>query len=144
MNPGLENIHKTVLLQEVIHWLQPRPDGFYVDGTTGLGGHSQAILEKAKGKANLLCLDRDAQSLALAQKRLKKWADNIQFMHLAFSNIENALEEIGWKGVDGVVLDLGVSSMQLDSPQRGFVLWNPGLWTCEWIQPVGLHRLPLL
>lgn len=120
------DIHKTVLLQEVVHWLRPKPGGRYLDGTTGMGGHSQGILDASGGKADMLCLDRDAAALKLAQERLEPWSGRITFEHLAFSCFERAVEDAGWEGLDGAVLDLGVSSMQLDSPLRGFSFMEPG------------------
>jgi 16S rRNA (cytosine1402-N4)-methyltransferase len=122
--PG--EIHRTVLLKEVVHWLSPRPEGRYLDGTTGMGGHSEAIMEAAQGRAELLCLDRDEEALALARERLAHWSGRIRFEHLAFSRFEAALADAGWEGLDGVVLDLGVSSMQLDSPERGFSFREAG------------------
>ncbi len=117
--------HRTVLLQEVVHWLRPCPGGRYLDGTTGMGGHTQGIL-KACGDTQMLCLDRDAEALALAKVRLKPWSNKIGFEHLAFSCFERAIEDAGWDGLDGAVLDLGVSSMQLDKAERGFSFKQSG------------------
>ncbi len=118
-------IHRTVLLQEVVTWIKPRPKGRYLDGTLGMGGHTQGIL-KACGEAQMLCLDRDAEALALAKERLKPWSDKIAFEHLAFSCFESALDCVGWDNLDGAVLDLGVSSMQLDKAERGFSFKQSG------------------
>lgn len=120
MGSSPENIHRTVLLHEVVHWLEPRPGGRYLDGTTGMGGHSAGILEAGGGQAEMICMDRDAEALELAEKRLAPWSGRIRFEHLAFSRFEAALADAGWEALDGAVLDLGVSSMQLDHAERGF------------------------
>ncbi|MGE4291287.1 MAG: 16S rRNA (cytosine(1402)-N(4))-methyltransferase RsmH [Desulfovibrio sp.] len=125
-----ERVHTSVLLQETIHWLRPRSGGRYLDGTLGMGGHSRAILDAAartgeKG-AELLGLDRDEQALELAEQRLAVHGERAHLYHLAFSRFEDALDALGWEGVDGAVLDLGVSSLQLDHPERGFSFMESG------------------
>lgn len=126
MTAGPERIHKTVLLKEVVDWLDPKPGRRYLDGTLGMGGHSLGLLEAAAGKIELLGLDRDMQALELAEERLKDFSDQVHLMHMPFSRFENALDELGWEGVDGAVLDLGVSSLQLDRPERGFTFSKDG------------------
>ncbi|MBU1249404.1 MAG: 16S rRNA (cytosine(1402)-N(4))-methyltransferase RsmH [Proteobacteria bacterium] len=125
MDETQSGLHQTVLLHEVVDWLAPKPGGRYMDGTTGMGGHSEGIL-KACGEAHILCLDRDAKALGLARERLEPWSGRTRFEHLAFSCFERALEDAGWDGIDGAVLDLGVSSMQLDTPDRGFSFMESG------------------
>ena len=120
------SLHTTVLLREVVEWLRPRPGGRYLDGTLGMGGHSLAILEAAGEKAELVGLDRDQEALALARKRLVEFSDRVHLFHLPFSRFEEALDEVGWETVDGAVLDLGVSSMQLDVAERGFSFVHDG------------------
>lgn len=112
--------HTTVLLQEVVEWLRPQPGKRYMDGTLGMGGHSLAILDAALGKAELIGLDRDQNALRLAAQRLKNHEGRTHLFHLPFSEFEAALDELDWRGIDGAVLDLGVSSMQLDEADRGF------------------------
>ena len=97
-----------------------------MDGTLGMGGHSLAILEEADGRAELIGLDRDPNALVLAEKRLDRHKDRVHLFHLPFSRFEEALEELGWEGVDGAVLDLGVSSLQLDEADRGFSFIQDG------------------
>ncbi|WP_316896940.1 16S rRNA (cytosine(1402)-N(4))-methyltransferase RsmH [Pseudodesulfovibrio indicus] len=129
MKPGEvspASLHTTVLLHEVVEWLRPRPGGRYMDGTLGMGGHSLALMEAAGGKAELAGLDRDREALALATKRLEPFRDRVHLFHLPFSRFEEALDEIGWETVDGAVLDLGVSSMQLDEADRGFSFIHDG------------------
>jgi 16S rRNA (cytosine1402-N4)-methyltransferase len=119
-------VHTSVLLQETIEWLRPRPGGRYLDGTLGMGGHSLAILDAAGKDAQLLGLDRDEEALDLAEKRLAAHGERAQLYHLPFSRFEDALDAAGWEGVDGAVLDLGVSSLQLDHPERGFSFKESG------------------
>ncbi len=120
------SLHTTVLLHEVVEWLRPAPGGRYMDGTLGMGGHSLAILQQAGGTAELAGLDRDTEALALARKRLEAYADRVHLFNLPFSRFEEALDELDWDTVDGAVLDLGVSSMQLDVAERGFSFVHDG------------------
>ena len=120
------SIHTTVLLHEVVEWLRPKPGGRYMDGTLGMGGHSLALMQAADGKAELLGLDRDQTALEHARRRLEEFADRTHLFHLPFSQFEEALDELGWDEIDGAVLDLGVSSMQLDEADRGFSFIQDG------------------
>lgn len=119
-------IHTSVLLNEVIQWINPKEGGRYLDGTLGMGGHSYAILEKAGKDATLAGLDRDEQALELAGERLEKFGERANRFHLAFSHFEAALDELGWDTVDGAILDLGVSSLHLDEASRGFSFIKDG------------------
>lgn len=121
-----EKVHTSVLLNEVIEWLAPREGGLYLDGTLGMAGHSSAILAAAGKNAQLAGLDRDEQALELAGTRLEPFGDRAHRFHLAFSRFEAALDELGWDTVDGVVLDLGVSSLHLDRAERGFSFIKDG------------------
>jgi len=112
--------HIPVMLDEIVGYLSPRPGGRYLDGTLGLAGHSLGLLRASGGKAELLCLDRDEQALALARKRLEEFPGQANTFYSPFSEFEDALEELGWDSLDGAVLDLGVSSLQLDEAERGF------------------------
>lgn len=118
--------HIPVMLEEVVGHLSPRPGGRYLDGTLGLAGHSLAILRASGGAAELVCLDRDEQALALARKRLEEFPGRARTFHLPFSRFEEALDEAGWDTVDGAMLDLGVSSLQLDEAERGFSFHQDG------------------
>jgi len=111
--------HTPVLLAEVLEWLQIKPDGIYVDATLGAGGHSAAIAARLSS-GRLISLDRDAQALQIARERLSEFASKVTFVHTAFSKIAEAVHGLGIAKVDGVLADLGVSSMQLDRPERGF------------------------
>ncbi|WP_284710932.1 16S rRNA (cytosine(1402)-N(4))-methyltransferase RsmH [Desulfovibrio aminophilus] len=117
---GASGAHVTVLLRETVEWLAPRRGGRYLDGTLGLGGHSEGILRAADGEAEVLGLDRDRQAMSLAEERLKPFGGRVHLDNTSFSGFEAALDRLGWDRVDGAVLDLGVSSLQLDTPERGF------------------------
>lgn len=120
MNADAAAVHASVLLPEVVEWLAPRPGGRYLDGTLGLGGHSLGLMRAADGKAEILGLDRDAAALEMARGRLADAGGTFHLENTSFSGFEAALDRLGWDEVDGAVLDLGVSSLQLDSAERGF------------------------
>ncbi len=111
--------HVSVLLQECIDALDIKPDGIYVDGTLGGAGHSSHIVQKlTTGK--LIGIDRDPVALKAAGERLAPFAERVQLVHSNFCEIDQVLEDLGIPGVDGILLDLGVSSPQLDDGSRGF------------------------
>ena len=112
--------HVSVLLQEVLEWLDPRPGGKYLDGTLGLGGHTEAILEHVVGNARILGLDRDPQAMEIAAQRLSRFGDAVQIRRSDYSEFPTHLRELDWDKLDGALLDVGVSSLQLDAPERGF------------------------
>src|SRR5690349_11303767 len=105
--PGIEAEarHVPVLLEEVLALLQVNPNRFYVDGTLGLGGHAQAILEKSSPEGRLLGIDRDLQALGLARKRLEPYGSRVAFQHGTFDRIRHYLHEMGISEVDGMCLD---------------------------------------
>jgi 16S rRNA (cytosine1402-N4)-methyltransferase len=107
------------LLDEVLKWLEIRPEGNYVDATLGAGGHTAAIAQKLTS-GRLISLDRDVQALELAKSRLLGFATKVTLVHAAFSRIAEVVHGLGIPMVDGVLADLGVSSMQLDRAERGF------------------------
>ncbi len=112
-------VHVPVLLSEVLEALSPRPGGRYLDGTLGLAGHASALLERC-GEIELCGLDRDASALELAARRLAPWGERVHLVHSRYSDFAAALDGLGWGEVDGVLLDIGVSSLQIDTPERGF------------------------
>jgi 16S rRNA (cytosine1402-N4)-methyltransferase len=112
--------HVPVMVGEVVEWLRPRPGARLVDATIGLGGHAAALVAGAPG-ARLLGVDRDPRALARARERLFPAADRVVLRHGDFARLRAILPEVGWgEGADAVLLDLGVSSLQLDDPTRGF------------------------
>ena len=111
--------HVSVLLQECLEGLDIKPDGIYVDGTLGGAGHSSQIVQRLT-TGRLIGIDRDPVALAAAGERLKPWADRVTLVHSNFCQIAQVLENLGIDGVDGILLDLGVSSPQLDDGSRGF------------------------
>jgi 16S rRNA (cytosine1402-N4)-methyltransferase len=115
----LSVLHTPVLADEVIEWLRIRPDGTYVDATAGTGGHSLEIARRlTTGK--LVAIDRDAGALQTAGKRLKQHEEQVILVHGEFSRIGEVAQDLKLPPLDGVVADLGVSSLELDSPERGF------------------------
>lgn len=119
-------MHVPVLATEICHWLSPKPDGIYVDCTLGLGGTSLKILESAGNNAYIVALDRDSEALACAEKNLESFGSQMRFFNGNFSHLENFVHTAGFEKVDGVVFDLGVSSLQLDKPERGFSFASDG------------------
>ena len=112
--------HQPVLYKEIIHALQPRRGGRYVDGTLGAGGHARGILEASVPDGQLLGLDVDPQALALARKTLAPYEQRIHLVQASYTSLSTQLAKLGWAEVDGILLDLGASSMQFDTPERGF------------------------
>jgi S-adenosyl-methyltransferase MraW len=116
----MEFNHVSVLLNEAVDNLVWKKDGIYVDGTIGGAGHSEEILKRIWPHGRLIGIDRDENALHAAEDRLKNYMDRVNLFHSKFSNIENVLKELKVEKVDGVLLDLGVSSPQLDVGERGF------------------------
>ncbi|HEX2184758.1 MAG TPA: 16S rRNA (cytosine(1402)-N(4))-methyltransferase, partial [Chloroflexota bacterium] len=112
--------HLPVLPAETIDWLRPRPGCTYVDCTVGAGGHARAILDASQPDGRLLGLDVDADALSLAAETLRPYGERALLVQRNFRELESVLAATGTGAVHGVLLDLGVSSMQLDRPQRGF------------------------
>lgn len=117
---GKHEPHQPVLYKEIIYLLQPRRAGRYVDGTLGAGGHAWGILEASKPDGLLLGFDVDGNAIKLARKRLAPYVDRVTIIRSSFNTLSTQLELVGWHKVDGVLLDLGISSMQLEDPARGF------------------------
>ena len=116
----MEFKHYSVLLEETIDNLNIRPDGVYVDGTLGGGGHSYQICKRLTDGGRLIGIDQDKDAIAAAGERLKEFEDQVTIVRSNYSNMKNVLQDLGIEKVDGIVLDLGVSSFQLDTPERGF------------------------
>ena len=114
----MEFSHKSVLLMPAVDGLAVKPDGVYVDCTAGGGGHSLEIAKRLGEKGRLICFDQDKEAIAAAKKRLSDYSPT--FINRNFAQIKTALSEIGITSIDGALMDLGVSSYQLDNPERGF------------------------
>jgi 16S rRNA (cytosine1402-N4)-methyltransferase len=112
--------HQPVLYHEIILALHPKSPGLYVDGTVGVGGHAHGILEACVPDGRLLGLDIDPQAIKLARKNLAPYGERALLAQASYSSLTEILKGIGWGPIDGMVIDLGLSSMQLDTPGRGF------------------------
>jgi len=121
-----DRLHIPVMLDEVIEYLNLSPGKVIVDATMGTGGHSLAIAERIMPKGRLIGIDRDKESLAVAQDRLKSYSGSCDFIHANFCDIESILEGLNVKKIDGILFDLGISSFQLANPQRGFSFQSEG------------------
>jgi 16S rRNA (cytosine1402-N4)-methyltransferase len=118
--------HRPVLYQEIINALDPRSGGRYVDGTLGAGGHSYGILSASAPDGQLLAFDLDPQAISLARETLAPFEGRFHLVHDSYLSLPQHMRALGWQTVDGIVLDFGVSSMQLDQPQRGFSFLREG------------------
>jgi 16S rRNA (cytosine1402-N4)-methyltransferase len=118
--------HEPVLVGEVLTWLEPRAGGRYCDATVGYAGHAQAILERSAPDGRLIGLDRDPAALAAARAALQPFGDRVTLIHAPFSRAREVLTELDAVPVDGFLVDLGVSSPQLDRPERGFSFRTSG------------------
>lgn len=116
----MEFKHTSVLLEETIDNLCIRPDGIYVDGTLGGGGHSYQIASRLTGAGRLIGIDQDGDAIEAAGKRLEPFADRITLIRNNYCNAKEVLKQLGIERIDGMILDLGVSSFQLDNVERGF------------------------
>ncbi len=116
----MEFKHYSVLLEETIENLNIKPDGIYVDGTLGGGGHSYQIAKRLGAGGRLIGIDQDADAIAAATERLAEFSDKVTIIRSNYANMKEELHAIGIEHVDGIILDLGVSSFQLDTPERGF------------------------
>jgi 16S rRNA (cytosine1402-N4)-methyltransferase len=115
----LSVLHTPVLAEAIMEWLRVKPDGMYVDATVGTGGHALGILQRLK-TGRLVGLDRDPQALGIARERLKEFERQVTLVHTDFSKIDEVVNDLKLPKLDGVVADLGVSSLELDTPERGF------------------------
>lgn len=112
--------HTTVLLHEAVEGLSIQPEGIYVDCTLGGAGHSKEIVKQLSGKGRLICFDQDMTAIEAAKQTLSEYLDRVTFIHANFSQLKEELHRIDIEFVDGILYDLGVSSPQLDTPERGF------------------------
>lgn len=112
--------HLPVLYQQIIHAIRPESPGFYIDGTVGAGGHAWQILEASRPAGHLLGLDVDPQALAIARQRLSVFGERVILIQASYATLAEQMAKVSWTAVQGIILDLGVSSMQIDTADRGF------------------------
>ncbi|MGH7198840.1 MAG: 16S rRNA (cytosine(1402)-N(4))-methyltransferase RsmH [Candidatus Omnitrophota bacterium] len=115
MKGAVKEIHRPVLVSEVIDQLRIRPEGKYIDGTIGAGGHTEEILKKLGEKGRVLGIDRDPEILNVVREKME-----VPLYHGSFEDLDQACDLLGTRQVDGILLDLGISSLQVDRPERGF------------------------
>src|SRR5512138_2308055 len=116
----MERMHEPVLYNEIIHALRPTSGGRYVDGTVGAGGHAAGLLLNSEPSGQLLGLDVDPRALDLARQTLAPFGERALLKRASYTSLPEQLADLGWDTVDGILLDLGASSMQFDTPERGF------------------------
>lgn len=126
MSPNPESAHIPVMRDEAVGLLSCRSGGRYVDGTLGEGGYTEALLESSAPDGLVLGLDWDAAAIERCGARLAHYGNRIRLVHASYADLSTILEKTGWERVDGIVLDLGISSAQLDDPDRGFSLLREG------------------
>ena len=118
--------HRSVLYHEIIRLINPKSPGRYIDATVGAGGHAWGILDSSAPEGKLLGLDLDPQALILAARRLADFPGRVTLTHASYTSLRDQMLQLGWDSVQGIVLDLGVSSIQLDTPERGFSFLKDG------------------
>lgn len=118
--------HVPVLYQEVLEALNPSPGEVYVDGTVGAGGHARGIIQAILPGGKLLGLDRDPAAIEIAKIQLEEYGEQVVLIQSSYTRLNPHLNNLNWKTVDGILLDLGLSSMQLDDPERGFSFQTAG------------------
>ena len=116
----MEFVHKSIMLEEVIESLAIKPNGIYVDGTLGGAGHSSEIVKRLGEDGRLIGIDQDGEAIEAATKRLKPYKDKVTIVRSNYAQMKEVLRDLGIHKVDGILLDLGVSSYQLDNAERGF------------------------
>ena len=116
----MEFKHKSVLLKETVEGLNIKPDGIYVDGTLGGGGHAYEVCRRLENKGKIVGIDQDAAAIEAAGRRLKDFGEKVTIVRSNYCNMKSELQKLGVNKVDGIILDLGVSSYQLDTAERGF------------------------
>ncbi len=120
----MEYPHRPVLVQEVLEDLITDPDGTYIDGTVGSGGHSEAIGKRIGGRGQLLCLDRDSEAIRISKERLRFLGERVRFIKGSYESADQVLRDLGWGKAHGILLDLGMSGFQLEQSGRGFSFYR--------------------
>lgn len=122
----VRSLHKPVLLQEVIHFLNPQPGRIIIDATIGAAGHAEDILRRISPGGTLIGIDKDSESLKIAHERLRPLNDSFKLINKDFRNIRQILQDLHIGEVDGILFDMGISSIQVETAERGFSIKNPG------------------
>jgi len=135
--------HVTVLREKSVELMNINPDGIYVDGTLGGGGHSELILSKLRN-GKLIGIDQDMDAIKAASERLKKFGEKAVFVHSNFKDVKNVVRDLGIDKIDGFLIDLGVSSYQLDEAKRGFSYMNDGLLDMRMNREVGFSAFDVV
>jgi 16S rRNA (cytosine1402-N4)-methyltransferase len=120
----LDYPHRPVLVQEVLEDLITTPEGTYIDGTVGSGGHSEAIGRRMGRRGRLLCLDRDSDAIRISKQRLSFLGERVRFIKASYGSADQVLRELGWGKPNGILLDLGMSGFQLEQSGRGFSFYR--------------------
>jgi 16S rRNA (cytosine1402-N4)-methyltransferase len=141
---GSDSPHQSVLYKPTIDALQPHDGGRYVDATVGAGGHARGILLASSPAGLLLGLDRDENALTIARDRLSEFQDRVFLKHSSYIQMEAETENLGWSFVDGILMDLGLSSMQLDTPERGFSFRSDSLLDMRFDPTTGMSAADLI
>jgi 16S rRNA (cytosine1402-N4)-methyltransferase len=136
--------HLPVLYKAIITALQPKSPGRYIDGTLGAGGHAAGILAEAAPSGELLGLDLDPQALAIARETLALFGGRTHIVQASYVTMKDEAAKLGWEAVDGIVMDFGVSSMQLDTPERGFSFLSDGPLDMRFSPNAGLSAADLV
>lgn len=136
--------HQPVLYHEVLDALVPESGKDYLDGTLGAGGHAEGILKSSAPLGRLLGLDLDSEALAIARQRLRPYENRTIIRHESYLMASEILQDVGWQHVDGILLDLGVSSMQIDQPDRGFSFMENGPLDMRFDQEKGMSAADLV
>ena len=142
----METQHVPVMLEEVLKFLQPEPGGHYIDGTTGGGGHTEAILERSAPDGKVLGIDTDIQALARVRERLAEPVSSgrLVLAHGNFAELARIVDEAGFVSIQGILLDLGFSSHQMDNPERGFSFGADGPLDMRLDQTQGMSAADLV
>ncbi|MBI2453333.1 16S rRNA (cytosine(1402)-N(4))-methyltransferase RsmH [Candidatus Peregrinibacteria bacterium] len=120
------SLHKPVLVDEVLNFLNVQKKYVIVDATLGLGGHAKRILEKLSSKGRLIALDADRDNLKIAKENLKEYREKIDFYHSNFENLARIVHDMGYTSIDGILFDLGIASLHVDDPSKGFSFLRDG------------------
>jgi 16S rRNA (cytosine1402-N4)-methyltransferase len=136
--------HVPVMPNEVIDALKPRPGGVYIDGTFGGGGHSRLIAERIQPGGTLICIDRDAETRANFDPLAAQYPDSLHFVHGSYADMKRFAARYGFEKVDGILLDLGFSSLQIGDPQRGFSFMHEGPLDMRYDQSQGITAAELI